>query len=341
MKVSCDIIRDVLPLYAEDMVSNATRDMVDEHLCGCDDCMKELGALKKAAKVPVEIDTGGLKKVGLSIRRRRWLAVLAAVVTLMTMALTVYAYLLTPIVLTSEEAIEGVEVLEDGTVRVDYARGILGTGTMTDGVVDVNQCETDRWTWWKARQLDKKLASMSREEVESYIRNLYQLTEVTQRDWNRFFSIQTQYNAYLDEEGKTVFTNISSEDTLWYGEPDGSFTWVYGDGPKPEESLLERSSCGYSILAILCAGLAAVLWLLAEKGNGRFSELCRSGMVLAVCAGFSTVLVTGVLLGTDVLISMNTGHRWPQLILLETVFLTASILLWRRLVLLNRKDRGM
>ena len=45
MEISCDIIKDILPLYAEDMVSNATREMVDEHLCKCDDCTKELASL--------------------------------------------------------------------------------------------------------------------------------------------------------------------------------------------------------------------------------------------------------------------------------------------------------
>ena len=43
MDISCDIIRDVLPLYAEDLVSDATRQMVEDHLCGCDPCLKQLG----------------------------------------------------------------------------------------------------------------------------------------------------------------------------------------------------------------------------------------------------------------------------------------------------------
>ena len=45
MKISCDIIRDLLPLYAEDMVSEDSKHLVDDHLCGCDACVKELAAL--------------------------------------------------------------------------------------------------------------------------------------------------------------------------------------------------------------------------------------------------------------------------------------------------------
>ena len=56
MKISCDIIRDILPLYAEDMVSTATKEMVDEHLCECESCTAELENLRKPAKLPVEAD---------------------------------------------------------------------------------------------------------------------------------------------------------------------------------------------------------------------------------------------------------------------------------------------
>ena len=48
MKVSCDIIRDILPLYAEDMVSEDTKGMVEEHLCECPDCTERLGNMRQA-----------------------------------------------------------------------------------------------------------------------------------------------------------------------------------------------------------------------------------------------------------------------------------------------------
>ena len=32
MKISCEIIRDILPLYAEGMASQATKEMVEQHL---------------------------------------------------------------------------------------------------------------------------------------------------------------------------------------------------------------------------------------------------------------------------------------------------------------------
>lgn len=41
MKIDCCIVRDILPLYAENMVSQETADLIKEHLRECVDCKKE------------------------------------------------------------------------------------------------------------------------------------------------------------------------------------------------------------------------------------------------------------------------------------------------------------
>lgn len=51
-KMNCDIIKDVLPLYLDDVVSNATKEMIEEHLCSCVSCRKEAQALKEDIILP-------------------------------------------------------------------------------------------------------------------------------------------------------------------------------------------------------------------------------------------------------------------------------------------------
>jgi len=41
------MIRDLLPLYVEDMVSGETRDFIEEHLSNCPECKAELDSLKE------------------------------------------------------------------------------------------------------------------------------------------------------------------------------------------------------------------------------------------------------------------------------------------------------
>lgn len=45
MKTDCCIVRDILPLYAENMVSNETSSLIKAHLNECEDCRKEAESL--------------------------------------------------------------------------------------------------------------------------------------------------------------------------------------------------------------------------------------------------------------------------------------------------------
>ena len=45
MKLDCEVIRDLLPLYAEHIASSASTALVEEHLESCDACREELRQL--------------------------------------------------------------------------------------------------------------------------------------------------------------------------------------------------------------------------------------------------------------------------------------------------------
>ncbi len=47
MKHDCEVIRDLLPLYQDDVCSPKSREMVEEHLKECEACKKELEEIKK------------------------------------------------------------------------------------------------------------------------------------------------------------------------------------------------------------------------------------------------------------------------------------------------------
>ena len=42
MKISCNVIRDLLPLYHDDVCSEESRELIEEHIKICDDCKSEL-----------------------------------------------------------------------------------------------------------------------------------------------------------------------------------------------------------------------------------------------------------------------------------------------------------
>ena len=47
MKVDCDVVRDLLPLYADDACSGKSREMVEDHLQECQDCLELLHMLQE------------------------------------------------------------------------------------------------------------------------------------------------------------------------------------------------------------------------------------------------------------------------------------------------------
>ena len=51
MKNECSLVRDMLPLYLENMVSEETRAFIKEHLETCPECAAEYEALKSGTKV--------------------------------------------------------------------------------------------------------------------------------------------------------------------------------------------------------------------------------------------------------------------------------------------------
>lgn len=86
MKLDCELIQDLLPLYAEGLCSAASRRAVEEHLCECEHCRR------LTAPLPIEEpgDTPNADRaVKKSIKkvRRRWLSSLIAAVLVVPLLL--------------------------------------------------------------------------------------------------------------------------------------------------------------------------------------------------------------------------------------------------------------
>lgn len=56
-EINCNIVRDILPLYVDDVVCDDTKIMIEEHLEHCDDCKKELKKLMQDVVLPVSPET--------------------------------------------------------------------------------------------------------------------------------------------------------------------------------------------------------------------------------------------------------------------------------------------
>ena len=95
MDKTCSIVQDLLPLYAEDMLREGTKEYVDGHLAQCEACRAELAALK-ADVTPAPVNAQPLRSLKKQLRRKKFTAVLLAVTLALTLATAGFAYLTAP-----------------------------------------------------------------------------------------------------------------------------------------------------------------------------------------------------------------------------------------------------
>lgn len=60
MEINCEIIRDLLPLYFDDVCSQSTRTVVNDHICECEICKRTYETLSKNTDIS-SADTSSLK----------------------------------------------------------------------------------------------------------------------------------------------------------------------------------------------------------------------------------------------------------------------------------------
>lgn len=81
MKLECEVIRDLLPLYAEHMASPASTALVEEHLKTCPACRTELEQMEQPVPVrPEAQEDAPLKSIKIAITRRQLCAMLCTFV---------------------------------------------------------------------------------------------------------------------------------------------------------------------------------------------------------------------------------------------------------------------
>lgn len=100
MKNECKIVRDVLPLYLEGMVSEETADFVKEHLVECPECSAELESMKAAVKVDNVVETKEQRKhdanaviaIKKKLRKKNWVAMAITAGCLLAVLLLLYLF---------------------------------------------------------------------------------------------------------------------------------------------------------------------------------------------------------------------------------------------------------
>ena len=341
MKISCNIIRDLLPLYAEDLASEDTRTMVEEHLCTCEDCTEALNDMKKNAPVPVEVAPDSLQKVKRTIRRKRVLSVMAALLTLITLASAVFTFLFTPFQLTMEQALDDFYIREDGAVVLDYSPYVVGrslSGWNENWFIHQYSTRYDVWKGDNRKSIDELFGSDG---------------IITEEEKRRYENIDVVYGTWESADGKiksdapipwledAVMVSGGNDWNWWYFDPSGlgNDTLLYDAGKVfPEKEDRTHFAPMYPILFFGSIALALALFALNRFAKKSWlKELSMRFLILA-----SSLVVSILFVSNGRIFTSDVGvidQYWGVFIGLNTAFLSLTTLFWRQLYLLNRQDK--
>ena len=243
MNLPCSVINDLLPLYAENLTSEDTSKLIEEHLAECADCRARLEALKQPEATEPE-STAPIKNLKKEIRRRRLLAVGIA-------ALAVYIVLFTVLVHVTDRK------------PVAYREGML----QVDGVYPYGWTELYKPEYAQGVFVIKAEDAGTLEVDYSEDPDTGEITALLQC-WENGIngSISHEETLLLKEGTVRVIYGFGPDQVLLWGEPMNGGIQV----------LPRLALTFYLVMAVIGAILFAVLWIIfrKKKAGGIFRQIC-------------------------------------------------------------------
>ena len=149
MRNECNIIRDLLPLYAENMVSSDTSDFVEEHLKGCEACRKEYEGIKEPQPAQEISDTAPLLKLSRKMKVKRIQTIALTAVFVVALLVSVFAVLDAPIYFPYSERIVTLEQLGGKGMLLTFDEEVTDFGYTVYEDPDGGNfyyCDIEAWT---------------------------------------------------------------------------------------------------------------------------------------------------------------------------------------------------
>ena len=255
MSKECSIVRDLLPLYIEDMVSADTGEFVKEHLDGCEACRAEWEGMKRSqmqekgekeangkeapndkADAAVGDEVAPLVSIQRKLRRQKVKTVLCTGLFLVALFVSAFAMLSIPVYFSYEEELFTIKENGDESITI----------TFDDQVTDY-RCEADAY-------------NVVAEGAVREGQQCYQITAWSSL-WSKWFSKGSVQSVTIQkgatEEISVYYTsNDGREDVCVYGEP------VTSGGVITLPRLVLRY---YYLLAVMSVIVLFIVWLFVRR----------------------------------------------------------------------------
>lgn len=136
MNLPCNMIRDLLPLYAEHMVSQESDQLVAEHLSHCPACQKLLKSMQSTLNLPETQAPAPMQKWRAKLKRKRLQLILLTAVLACAAAALLFSYFTAPRYLPYSNELLTVSKMEDGAVLISFREPAMHYSVNTSYSVD-------------------------------------------------------------------------------------------------------------------------------------------------------------------------------------------------------------
>lgn len=232
MKVTCNVIKDVLPLYLENMLSDDSCIMVEEHIEQCQECKNYLNEMCTFNEMPVDRNTSPLLKIKSTLRKKKiQTAIFSMMFSIMIFVITI-AFLTAPEYIPYSEGSVTINEIGNGSVLAQFEDTVYG--------YDINRYPTDDNTGY-----------------------VYHITTWNSL-WNRNIKKSNTNNTILNPNDENVVSVYyyhidGSEDILMYGKdinPNGGIV-----------TLPRLFLSYYALIAIVFAATCGFIMLIFHRNK--------------------------------------------------------------------------
>lgn len=257
MKITCNVIKDILPLYVENMVSNDSRAMVEEHIEQCQECKSYLNEMKIFNKIPADTNTTPLLNIKSTLRKKKIQTVV------FTMMFSIMVLIITTAFLTAPE-------------YIPYSEGSVAINEIGNGSVLITFDDT---------VYGYDISSYTTEGSAGYVYHITTWNSI----WNRNIKKSNVNNTILNPNGENVvsvyyYQTDGSEDKLIYGKNINSSGGVV--------TLPRLFLSYYSSIAIILA-LIFVFIILLFRRNRKVNSFMKKIFLLPISYLLGQLIIKG------------------------------------------------
>ena len=175
MSNKCNLIKDILPLYVENMVSADTREFVSKHLEHCEECYAEFEHMRKPADFVSDADIVPLKRIKKDLFMKRLQTIFFTAILACAIAAVAFGILTSPKFFPYSDNLLNVIDGSNGSIIITFDNKVTGYSCMeefdneTETVVYHINAWTTTWDLYSSNRGKQNMVIPSDRETKMQI----------------------------------------------------------------------------------------------------------------------------------------------------------------------------